>query len=115
MTEKGNWSKYKPFKEVVELTKAKQIPVELLSAIFDQSVGMKNAKSYPTNGGSWIIVVNKVIPNSEKISTSEKMDALAVYTQDLLSATQQSYAKDFDVKVNEKTIQKFFSAYMTEE
>lgn len=115
LTEKGNWSKYKPFKEVVELTKAKQIPVELLSAIFDQSVGMKNAKSYPTNGGSWIIVVNKVIPNSEKISTSEKMDALAVYTQDLLSATQQSYAKDFDVKVNEKTIQKFFSAYMTEE
>ncbi len=115
LTEKGIWPKSNPTKEVIEQTKSKNIPMDLISTIFNQSVGVKNAKSYPTNNGTWIIVVNKIIPNSEKISKSEKMNALALYTQDLFEITQQAYAKNFDVKVNEKTINKFFSAYTTEE
>ena len=89
--------------------------MELLSKIYNQSVGVQNAKSYPVNNGTWIITVNKVIPNTEAISDAEKSEALGIYTQDLLSATQESYAKDLDIKVNEKVINKFFSAYMTEE
>ena len=115
LIEKGNWGKYNPIREVVEQTKSKTIPMELLSEIYNQSVGIQNTKSYPVNNGIWIITVNKIIPNTEAISDSEKSEALGIYTQDLLSATQESYAKDFDIEINEKVIQKFYSAYMTEE
>ena len=115
LIEKGDWGKHKPIREVVEQTKAKNIPMELLSEIYNQPVSVQNAKSYPVNNGSLIVTVNKVIPNTEAISDTERSEALGIYTQDLLTAIQESYTKDFDINVNEKVIKKFFSAYMTEE
>ena len=109
------WGAYFPIYEIVEQTKSKRIPLELLPSIYAQKTGSQNAQSYPVQDGAWIIVVDRVIHSKQEPSIAEKEDARKLYTQDLYSAVQQAYTKDLNVQVNETTIKKAFLSDKDEE
>lgn len=111
----SNWGNLVPVHEVIEQTQSDKIPSELLSAIYAQKIGYKNAESYNVQDGSWLIVVNRVIQDNKSLSDKEKDEARRLYTQELMNAVQQTYMKNLNVQLNESSVNKFFLSYSKEQ
>ena len=112
ITNTNQWGSYYPVQDIVEQNKSNHVPLELLSSIYKQKTGHENVQSYPVSNGSWIVVVDQVIHNSQPPSISEKDSAQKLYTDDLFETVQRAYTTNFNVKVNETNIKKFFSSYL---
>lgn len=126
-TQKGNGLQaqgaFKNFEVVqkndITREKADDLPSAVVTSVFTQSVGAKNAIATPISNGIAISVVSdikKANPKKDEFGVNIVKQNLKKRTgEGIANEVMGSYAEDFGVTVNEKEIMDAFSTYQTQE
>ena len=109
------WKSYVPKNDILSQTENGTFSQTVASQLLQQKVGAENAVLLPTEKGTLIAYVKRVIPSKEEPTTSEKQAAVQEWGLDLGGAVQQAYAQKYPIEIHTNTIQKAFSIYENQE
>lgn len=109
------WQQYTPKTVILSQTEFGPYPKDVADVLLQQPIGVEYAASFPTEKGTWVAYVKRVIPSKEEPTAEEQTAAVQDWTQDLVSAVQQAYAEKYPIDIKVGTIQKAFSVYENQE
>lgn len=109
------WKGYTPITSVISQSESGTLDKAVADKLLGQKVGPENAVLFPTDKGTLVAYVKRIIPSKEEPTTAEKQTAVQEWAVDLGAAVQQVYAQKYPVEVHTNTIQKAFSIYENQE
>ena len=109
------WKGYTPITSVISQSESGTLDKAVADKLLGQKVGPENAVLFPTDKGTLVAYVKRIIPSKEEPTTAEKQAAVQEWAVDLGAAVQQVYAQKYPVEVHTNTIQKAFSIYENQE
>ena len=105
------WKGYVPTTNTLSQIEKGAFDKTISDGLLAQKVGPENVALYPTDKGTLLAYVKRIIPSKEEPTTTEKQEALQEWAVDLGQAVQQAYAGKYPVEIHTNTIQKAFSIY----